>query len=53
MLLWQQDDAIASHLALYSIPPYPEAITEGVIPIIESCKEELQKRKVEATVSPP
>lgn len=44
---------MASHLALNSIPPYPEAIAEGVITIVESCEEVLQKRKAEATVSPP
>ena len=51
-LSWQHDDAIASHLALYSILPYPEAITEGVISIVEGREEVLNEEEEEATVSP-
>ena len=43
---------MASHLALYSILPYSEAIAEGVISIVEGREEVLKEEKEEATVSP-
>lgn len=51
-LSWQHDDGISSHLALYSILPYPEAIAKGVISIVQGREEVLNDKKKEATVSP-
>lgn len=61
MLPWQQDeckrqdDAVVSwpYLALLSIAHYPEAIIEGMIPMIETSEVVLHKRKERETVSPP